>query len=304
MSVLRKNLIRLLSYSNYNSYMTHKYIENLIPPTEEGIAYGASLIRAGELVSFPTETVYGLGANALNAEACTSIFRAKGRPMTDPLIVHVSEPSMAESLISVDENTGVMFRKLSEEFWPGPLTIIVNADPCVPSEVTAKTGFVGIRCPHHPLALSFISACGCPVAAPSANLFGHVSPTLACHVLDDLGSKGVRVMDGDSQHSLHTCLHGIESTVVRLETVEEDKYQRNFVTILRHGAVSQAQLTQFVECENAAFSPEETWFVRAIQRQVQMEDPQSHESATTIDENKNIQGGESSTGEVAPGQVS
>ena len=309
--------------------------QKLIPPTPEGIAHGASLIREGKLVAFPTETVYGLGANALDAQACTSIFRAKGRPMTDPLIVHVAEPSMADPLVAIEGPTRQMFEKLAAEFWPGPLTIIVKAATCIPAEVTANTGFVGIRCPNHPLALTFLSACQRPVAAPSANLFGHVSPTLAQHVLDDLGERGVCVLDGDSTHGVYTCLHGIESTVVKLDnthaTSDMTEYQ---ITILRQGAVSQAQLQHVAK--SVTVSAEESqgvgeWSVQALQRQVVMEAPPVLVTTTDTGNNSSADnkvstcsleevatgtdthdvspttrghGLEQSSGEVAPGQVS
>ena len=279
-------------------------------------------------MAFPTETVYGLGANALDAVACTSIFTAKGRPMTDPLIVHVADPSVAVNgvvsaavsgtvsgtvgtetetsshthththtrpLVAIEGPTLDMFNRLAAEFWPGPLTIIVKADECIPPEVTANTGFVGIRCPNHPLTLKFLTACGLPVAGPSANLFGHVSPTLAHHVLDDLGAKGVRVLDGDSDHSSDTCLHGIESTVVKLG--DSSNENKNQITILRQGAVSQAQL------EHIAKNIEgEPWTVVALQRQVLMESTEESEpSHASKLPSREI---EQSQGEVAPGQVS
>jgi tRNA threonylcarbamoyl adenosine modification protein (Sua5/YciO/YrdC/YwlC family) len=297
--------------------MMSNHNQNLIPPTPEGIAYGASLIKKGELVAFPTETVYGLGANALDAQACTSIFRAKGRPMTDPLIVHVAEPSLAAPLVSIEGSTREMFQQLAAEFWPGPLTIIVKAAACVPPEVTANTGFVGIRCPNHPLALTFLAACQLPVAAPSANLFGHVSPTLAQHVLDDLGAKGVQVLDGDSLHSAHTCLHGIESTVVKLDDSAGGNLHQ--ITILRQGAVSQGQLEQLAAGSQGSGG---AWAVLALQRQVHMDAPHSCEDSiadtdtstasatvtgeevTQRDPGPRVEDMAQSGGEVAPGQVS
>lgn len=264
--------------------MSSSASSQLLPPTREGVAQAASLITTGQLVAFPTETVYGLGANALNGAACRSIFQAKGRPMTDPLIVHISHPDEATALISGGTSLD-MFQNLAKAFWPGPLTMIVKAAEVVPAEVTARTGFVGIRCPNHPLAREFLQACGCPVAAPSANRFGHVSPTLSSHVLDDLAEKGVKVLDGDSKHSQYTCSHGIESTVVRIEDNEDSE---KYVTILRQGAVSQEQLEAVVGACNLDSSTD--WHVRAIQRQVKM-DPLDHTSQEVVGK-----------GEVAPGQ--
>jgi len=304
--LLKKSIQVSLPYSATLTHMSHQ--QNLIPPTEDGITFGAKLINEGKLVAFPTETVYGLGANALDKQACTSIFVAKGRPMTDPLIVHVSEPSQAASLTAIDGSTLDMFNQLAAEFWPGPLTIIVKAADCIPPEVTANTGFVGIRCPNHPLALTFLSTCNLPVAAPSANLFGHVSPTLAQHVLDDLGSKGVRVLDGDSVHSSHTCLHGIESTVVKLGDASDGNKKQ--IMILRQGAISQAQLERIAGSKVT----EEAWSVVALQRQVLMESPKATTAPATDTDNNaaklsasstapTLQGIEQSQGEVAPGQA-
>ena len=158
----------------------------ILPNTREGISKAASLIKQGGLVAFPTETVYGLGANALNEEAVLSIFKAKGRPLTDPVIIHVSTAIMATELLEIeDDSSRQMFEILTTCFWPGPLTIIAKAKPFVPKVVSAGTGFVGVRCPSHPLAIALIIASGLPIAAPSANRFGHVSPTKARHVLAD-----------------------------------------------------------------------------------------------------------------------
>jgi tRNA threonylcarbamoyl adenosine modification protein (Sua5/YciO/YrdC/YwlC family) len=323
LSILSTTAPLLVSFSSFSGMSSQK----LIPPTPDGIAYSASLIKDGQLVAFPTETVYGLGANALDAQACTNIFRAKGRPMTDPLIVHVSEPNLASSLVAIEGSTERMFQKLAAEFWPGPLTIIVKAAACIPPEVTANTGFVGIRCPNHPLALTFLTACQLPVAAPSANLFGHVSPTLAQHVIDDLGAKGVQVLDGDSLHSEYTCLHGIESTVVKLDdTVITDagvdsggdnsgntSLHKKQITILRQGAVSQAQIEHVARLQCAGEGDDDgvMWSVMALQRQVKMDAPTpatdtvtDTDAASDVVTDNTINQDVQSEGEVAPGQVS
>lgn len=221
-----------------NKNPQHKFSKLLLPSSEDGIRQAADIITAGGLVAFPTETVYGLGANALNESAAISIFQAKGRPMTDPLIVHVTSLEQAKRLIDVDTLTSHIFEILAKRFWPGPLTIILKAAACVPSVITAGTGMVGIRSPSHPIAIRFIEACGLPIAAPSANRFGHVSPTLASHVLDDLGEKGVQVIDGDdsSINTIKPCEHGIESTVVKIDI------NSNRLLILRQGAVAKEQL--------------------------------------------------------------
>lgn len=180
------------------------------------IAIGATRIRQGLLVSFPTETVYGLGANALDEEASRRIYAVKGRPPTDPLICHV--PSIEKAVALWDQSTPELAKvaqlglALGRVLWPGPITFVAKASAIVAPCVTGGSGCVGIRIPDHPVAQRFLEACGVPVAAPSANTFGHVSPTTAQHVMDDLASRDatLTVIDGGSSNI------GIESTVVRL----------------------------------------------------------------------------------------
>lgn len=217
----------------------------LIEPDEAGIKTAALLLQAGQLVAFPTETVYGLGANALDAEAVRSIFTAKGRPLTDPLIVHVIDHDAAARLVCLTAVEAGVFRALSDAFWPGPLTIIAAASSLVPALITANTGFVGVRCPKHPLAVRLLSECQLPIAAPSANRFGHVSPTRAEHVLYDLADKGVRVLNGESklitaEQCAGSCQFGIESTVLKLDCTHSN------LAILRHGAVTQQQICRLL----------------------------------------------------------
>ncbi len=170
----------------------------------EKIAQAAELIRAGRLVAFPTETVYGLGANALDAKAVQRIFTAKGRPRTSPLIVHVDSVAMARELaLSWPESAGI----LTARYWPGPLTVVVFKQPHIPAIVTAGLPTVGLRMPAHPLALALISEAGVPIAAPSANRFTELSPTAAAHVPATLADF---VLDGGPSRV------GIESTVLSL----------------------------------------------------------------------------------------
>ena len=167
----------------------------------------ARLLRAGRLVAFPTETVYGLGANALDAEAVARIYAVKGRPATSPLIVHVASIEMAQSLI---KNWPEVADRLARRFWPGPLTLVLEKQPAIPAIVTADLSTVGLRMPAHPIALALIRAAGVPLAAPSANRFTELSPTTAEHVRGSLGSDVDYILDGGP------CTVGIESTVLSL----------------------------------------------------------------------------------------
>ena len=186
------------------------------------IARAAELLRAGRLVAFPTETVYGLGANALDAEAVKRIFEAKGRPYSSPLIVHVASIDAARELAAEWPETA---EKLACVFWPGPLTIVVPKSPSVPDVVTAGLPSVGLRMPAHPIAHALIEAAGVPVAAPSANRFTQLSPTTAQHVRESLGDRVDLILDGGA------CDVGIESTVISLAGARP--------RILRPGMISQ-----------------------------------------------------------------
>ena len=178
----------------------------------------AELLRTGHLVAFPTETVYGLGANATNPLAVARIFEAKQRPTFDPLIVHVAELSQVEFVVRQFPETA---RLLATEFWPGPLTLVLPKRDIIPDLVTAGLPGVGIRIPRHPVAIELLKAAGCPVAAPSANPFGGISPTTAQHVADGLGRNVDCIVDGGP------CAVGLESTVLSLMTERP--------MLLRHG---------------------------------------------------------------------
>lgn len=172
---------------------------------QDGLKDAAQALAAGEVVGFPTETVYGLGADALNGDAVKKIFEAKGRPGDNPLIVHIWNKAQIDELVS--EVTPVA-RKLIDAFMPGPVTIIMKKKDVVPSEVTAGLDTVGIRMPSHPVAAAFLEACGKPVAAPSANLSGSPSPTNASHVMNDMDGYVYAVVDGGDSDV------GLESTVI------------------------------------------------------------------------------------------
>ncbi len=169
------------------------------------IEHAAGLIRAGKLVAFPTETVYGLGANALDAAAVARIYEVKGRPSTSPLILHVDSIEMAQSLASAWPAAA---QELARRFWPGPLTLVVPKHARVPDAATAGLSTVGLRMPAHPLALELIRAAGVPIAGPSANRFTSLSPTTAEHVRAALGGAVDYILDGGP------CPVGIESTVL------------------------------------------------------------------------------------------
>jgi L-threonylcarbamoyladenylate synthase len=172
---------------------------------EQQIIRAAEVIRDGGLVAFPTETVYGLGANALNADAVARIFELKSRPRFDPLIVHVAG---AESVPALVEDVPPLAVQLIDCFWPGPLSVVLRKRDCVPDVVTAGLSSVAVRCPDHPIALRLIETAGVPIAAPSANVFCAVSPTTAQHVVDQFGDRLSIVLDGGP------CRVGVESTVV------------------------------------------------------------------------------------------
>ncbi|MGD0791418.1 MAG: L-threonylcarbamoyladenylate synthase [Terriglobales bacterium] len=197
------------------------------------IDHAARLLRAGRLVAFPTETVYGLGANALDAEAVARIYAVKRRPATSPLIVHVASIEMAQSLVA---DWPEIADRLARRFWPGPLTLVLekqlDKQPVVPPIVTAGLPTVGLRMPAHPIALALIRAAGVPLAAPSANRFTQLSPTTADHVRRGLGSDVDFILDGGP------CQVGIESTVLSLAEPTP--------ILLRPGGISRTELEAVV----------------------------------------------------------
>jgi L-threonylcarbamoyladenylate synthase len=197
------------------------------PAAERALESAARILRGGGLVALPTETVYGLGANALDGKAVERIFSAKQRPAWDPVIVHLADEAMLEGLV---EEVPVTARRLMRAFWPGPLTLLLPRTAAVPDAVTAGRALVGVRMPAHPVARELIRRAGVPVAAPSANLFGHISPTTAAHVLQDLDGRIDAVLDAGPTE------HGVESTVLDPGTTP--------MTIYRPGAVTAAQIRQ------------------------------------------------------------
>ena len=193
---------------------------------DASIRRAAALLRAGELVAFPTETVYGLGADALNGEAAARIFAAKGRPADNPLIAHIAGESGLAGLIALEPCACA--RALMRAFWPGPMTLIFPKSPRVPREVTAGLDTVAVRMPSHPVARALISAAQTPIAAPSANRSGRPSPTTAAHVLEDMEGRIPLILDGGP------CEVGLESTVVDVTGARP--------RILRPGGVTREML--------------------------------------------------------------
>jgi L-threonylcarbamoyladenylate synthase len=208
------------------------------------VAFAAALLRQGKLVAFATETVYGLGANAFSAEAVAGIFWAKKRPAWDPLIVHLASVEALKGVARVPDSLQVRVATLARAVWPGPLTMLLPRSEAVPYAVTAGRDLVGVRVPAHPAARALLLAAGLPIAAPSANLFGHTSPTTAAHVLADLDGRIDAVLDAGP-----TAI-GLESTVV-------DPTQTPMI-LYRPGAITAEQLTAATGVEVRLFLPEAT----------------------------------------------
>ncbi|ADD27180.1 L-threonylcarbamoyladenylate synthase [Meiothermus ruber] len=196
----------------------------VVPPTPENLERAAQIIRSGGLVAFPTETVYGLGANALDARAAARIFEAKQRPSFDPLIVHVADRGMLQKVV---QEVPALAERLMERFWPGPLTLVLPRSERVPGLVTSGLPTVAVRMPAHPVAQELIRRAGLPLAAPSANPFGYLSPTRAEHVERMLGGRVDLILDGGRTE------FGVESTIVLLAEKP---------TVLRYGAVAVEEL--------------------------------------------------------------
>ena len=201
----------------------------LLTDSPADIAEAGRLLRQGEVVGIPTETVYGLAANALDGRAVTEIFQAKGRPADNPLIVHIAS---LEELPALVEEVPEKAKRLASLWWPGPLTMIMKKAPCIPPEVTAGLSTVAVRFPVHPVARAIIRAAGVPLAAPSANRSGSPSPTTAAHVMADMQGRIAAVLDGGE------CDVGLESTVVDMT--------KEIPVLLRPGGITLEMLRQAV----------------------------------------------------------
>ena len=199
----------------------------------------ARILREGGLVVFPTETVYGLGGNGLSAASAEKIYAAKGRPSNNPLIIHVASPEDAAAYAV----TGDLYDRLAAAFMPGPLTVVLPKRDCIPYATTGGLDTVAVRCPDHPIAHALLAECDFPVAAPSANLSGKPSPTVASHVITDLSGRVDMIIDGGESDI------GLESTIVKLDADENGEY----LTLLRPGAVTADALT--CVCERVVIAP-------------------------------------------------
>ena len=213
--------------------MSQQKNTRLLAADAAGVSTAAEILRAGGLVAFPTETVYGLGADATDARAVAGIYRAKGRPSFNPLIAHVADVALARREGRFDDRA----EKLAEAFWPGPLTLVLPLAETAQTCDLARAGLdsIGLRLPAHPVAQRLLAAAGRPIAAPSANLSGHVSPATPAHVLADLDGRIDAVLDGGA------CPVGVESTIVALL----DDTPR----LLRPGGVSRFALEQILGCK-------------------------------------------------------
>lgn len=198
----------------------------------------AAFLRRGEIVAVPTETVYGLACDALNADAAGKVFAAKERPSFDPLIVHVEDATWIESLSCVAGAAETLAHKLAGAFWPGPLTMVLPAKDLVPDLVRSGLPTVALRCSAHPVMAAVVGELGRPLAAPSANRFGRISPVTAQDVVEELGGRIPLVLDGGP------CRHGLESTIVAVEAGR--------LVVLRPGPVTAEELGRFAPVERAA----------------------------------------------------
>jgi L-threonylcarbamoyladenylate synthase len=228
-------------------------------PDPQLIEHAASLIRAGDLVAFPTETVYGLGANGLDAKAVAKIFAAKGRPSSDPLILHLAEASQLPLVAQLPPQLKPMVELLIKHCWPGPLTLVLPKQPAVPSNVTAGGPTVALRVPAHPVAQALIRAAGVPLAAPSANRFARPSPTSAQAVLDDLAGRLALVLDaGPTSLGLESTVLGFllgKPVLLRPGALTHEALEALIGPVLLPGEASQAHATAHATAHAIAPSP-------------------------------------------------
>ena len=249
--LLRRGSPFALSGARFQPRMHLSFAATVVPSSDpKALEWAGQQIRDGRLVAFPTETVVGLGASVENETALANVFAVKERPRNDPLICHVLEVEDALALYEDSKQLHTVVYKLAECFWPGPLTIVAKAADEVSPLIHSGTGLVGCRSPEHSVARKLLEHAQVPIAAPSANKFGHVSPTSAAHVLQDLGASDIVILE-----SPEACNVGIESTVVRVDVCEDTS--RVTMRVLRAGAVSAAALRSClqnagIDCEVTA----------------------------------------------------
>lgn len=217
-------------------------MRKILPPTAQNIQEAAHILRNSGLVVIPTETVYGLAANALCAEACEKIFALKNRPLTDPLIVHV--PGLAEARNYATWDAHPALELLANTFWPGPLTIVLPKKDTIPGIVTSGQPTVALRCPDHPVTLELLRQCALPLAAPSANRFGKISPTTPAAVLEEFGENSPPILDGGA------CRGGIESTIIG-----PDPANPGALKIFRPGLITAEQIADVANAPVNTASP-------------------------------------------------
>jgi len=249
--LLRRGSPFIFSRARSQARVHLAYAATVVPTSDpNALEWAGQQIRDGRLVAFPTETVFGLGASVENETALANVFTVKERPRNDPLICHVLEVEDALALYEDSKQLHAVVYKLAESFWPGPLTIVAQAASKVSPLIHSGTGLVGCRSPEHPIARRLLEHAKVPIAAPSANKFGHVSPTSATHVLEDLGDSDIVILE-----SPEGCNVGIESTVARVDVCEDTS--RVTMRVLRAGAVSASALRSClqnagIDCEVAA----------------------------------------------------
>ncbi|MBB5035982.1 L-threonylcarbamoyladenylate synthase [Prosthecobacter dejongeii] len=209
------------------------------PLLHHAVEEAVRLLQAGDVVALPTETVYGLAADALNPQAVAKIFEVKERPTFDPLIVHLADIKMLDLVADIPEEVKKTVARLIERYWPGPLTLLLPKKPCVPDLVTAGLPTVAVRISSHPIFKRVATALNRPIAAPSANRFGAISPTSASAVLAELGGRIPLIVDGGA------CLHGLESTIIKVTPATP----KNLITIVRPGPVTPEDLKLYGRLE-------------------------------------------------------
>jgi len=209
------------------------------PLMHHAVEEAVKLLQAGDIVALPTETVYGLAADALNPQAVAKVFEAKERPTFDPLIVHLPDQKMLETVAEIPEDVRKTIMRLIERYWPGPLTLLLPKKACVPDLVTAGLPTVAVRISNNPVFRRVATALGKPIAAPSANRFGSISPTSASAVLAELDGRIPLILDGGA------CLHGLESTIIKVTPGTP----KNIITIVRPGPITPEELKLYGRLE-------------------------------------------------------